>query len=165
LWLAFVAVAISGCGYKAGRTPPNFGSGLETVAVPIFENISREPLIETALTEVVREELINDGRLEVVPQPKADLILKGRITDYWTRTLAFDASDRASEVRVTIDVRFDLVEREGGKELASFDLQARSEYAVSDKLSELEKAKEAAELRAFRELAEELTQVLLSGLL
>ena len=162
--VALIALSASGCGYRPGRISPGFDPGIKSIAIPIFENVSSEPLIETLLTEAVREEFIDDGRLEVVPVERAELILRGKITGYGTRTLAFDDTDRASARRVVMSVKVSVVERSSGKELVFFNLRARSEYAVHKKLSALEKAKESAERRGFRELAEELVELLFSGL-
>jgi hypothetical protein len=162
-YLALAAFLLYGCGYSAGRKSPAFRPGVASVAIPIFENTSSEPLIETALTEAIREKFINDGRLRVVPEKEADLVLRGTIKGYGIRTLAFDASDRATESRVIVDVGVDVIDRRGGRKTVSFDLQARSEFTVSEVLSQMEKAKEAAEMRAFRELADRLTELLFWG--
>lgn len=164
LGVALITFILSGCSYRAGRIPPPLSPNLNTLAIPIFENASSEPLIETALTEALREKFINDGRLRVVTEEKADLVLKGKITAYGIRTLAFDASDRAMEARVIVDVKVDVVKRRGDGKPVSFELQGRSEYIVSERLSQLEKAKEAAERRAFKELADKFAELLFLGL-
>jgi len=161
--LVLAAFLLYGCGYSAGRASPAFRHDVASVAIPIFENISSEPLIETVLTEAIREKFINDGRLRVVPEEEADLVLRGVIKGYGIRTLAFDASDRAAESRVIVDVRVDVIDRRGSRKTVSFDLQARSEFTVSEALSQMEKAKEAAELSAFKELADRLTELLFWG--
>jgi hypothetical protein len=147
-----------------GKTAPEFGLHFKTIAIPIMVNNSPEPLLETLLTAAIREKFIRDGRLTVVATEQADLILRGKIINYGVRTLSFDDQDRSSEVRIRIDAGFSLIRKGSGEELWALNLQARSEYPVFERLSSVERAKDAAESRAFKELAEELVEVMLSGL-
>ena len=62
--LALVAaLVLGGCGYTVRGTLP---AHINTVAVPIFKNHTREPAVESLITRAVVEAFSTNGRLRVV---------------------------------------------------------------------------------------------------
>jgi len=94
----------SGCGYTVGGTLP---SHIQTIAVPIFRNSTREPAVEGFITRAVVEAFSTNGRLKVVGSSQADAILEGEITGYSVSSIAFDqdANIRLYRLTVTVNLR------------------------------------------------------------
>ena len=70
---ALVAVLLfaGACDYslvgRGSSLPPNVANA----SIPVFENKTGEPDVDTIVTRVVKDEFINDGRLKIVESPSA----------------------------------------------------------------------------------------------
>jgi outer membrane lipopolysaccharide assembly protein LptE/RlpB len=104
------ALLASGCGYTVGGTLP---SHIQTIAVPIFRNSTREPAVESLITRAVVEAFSTNGRLRVVRTSQADAILDGEITGYSVASIAFDqdANVRLYRLVVTVNLQMRDVKR------------------------------------------------------
>jgi len=110
--LALAAIVLAGgCGYTVGGTLP---SHIQTIAVPIFRNSTREPAVESLITRAVVEAFSTNGRLRVVNSSQADAILDGEITGYSVASIAFDkdANVRLYRLVVTVNLRMRDVKRD-----------------------------------------------------
>lgn len=116
LLLVLVGGALAGCGYglRAGKLRP----GLESVAVPYFENRSNEPEIEVELTDAILAGLIADRTLRVTDENIADALVLGVVRGYDFREAFFGADRQAEEYRIDIEVEVRVVERDGGEVIA-----------------------------------------------
>jgi outer membrane lipopolysaccharide assembly protein LptE/RlpB len=104
------ALLTGGCGYTVGGTlPPH----IQTIAVPIFRNSTREPAVESLITRAVVEAFSTNGRLKVVSSSQADAVLDGEITGYSIASIAFDqdANVRLYRLVVTVNLRMRDVRR------------------------------------------------------
>ena len=105
-----VALLAGGCGYTVGGTlPPH----IQTIAVPIFRNSTREPAVESIITRAVVEAFSTNGRLRVVRTSQADAILEGDIIGFTVGAIAFDKDSNVSLYRlvVTVNLRMRDVKR------------------------------------------------------
>jgi len=89
-----VLVALSGCGYT---THSSLDAKYQTIFVSAFQNTSREYDMQAPLTTAVIRKFINDGRLQVVTQDKADLVLDGVIQKYVRKPLTYDKKDEVTQ--------------------------------------------------------------------
>jgi hypothetical protein len=108
--LAALAGALSGCGYGAGFRAR---AGVESVAVPVFENRSLRREVEFPLTEAVVREVQRRTPLAVLPEGRADLVLRGTIESFEQRVLVEGARDEVLESVAVIAVGVVGVDREG----------------------------------------------------
>lgn len=158
-----MATLVAGCGYHLTGTGTSLPSHIRNVAIPIFTNSSAEPEIELSLTEAVRDEFIEDGRLRVVAGMGADALLEGEILSYRLEGLAFDAADNITEGRLIVEVRLKLIDQVEGDTLLDMRLPARHEYKVSEELAAAEEARDEAEKLAFAELAAKVPGLAIEG--
>jgi outer membrane lipopolysaccharide assembly protein LptE/RlpB len=144
--LLVLIAGLGGCGYTVRGTLP---SHINTVAVPIFRNLTSEPAIESLITRAVVEAFTTNGRLTVVSREQADAILDGEIVGYSVSSIAFDrdANVRQYRLLVTVNLRMRDVRRNtmlfqqtGVREQADFRVQ----NAVSQTISREETALRAA---------------------
>lgn len=136
--LALAAVLLlGGCGYTVGGTLP---SHINTIAVPIFKNRTREPAVESLITRAVVEAFSTNSRLRVVSTGEADAILDGEITGYSINSIAFDrdANVRLYRLIVTVNLRLRDVKRNSVlfqqnevREQADFRVQSAVSQTIS----------------------------------
>ena len=89
-----VLLALTGCGYT---TESSLDPKYQTIFVSAFQNQSREYDLQAPLTNAVIRKFITDGRLRVVDNANADLLLEGIILDYRLKGLTFDADDNVTQ--------------------------------------------------------------------
>lgn len=140
-----VLVLLGGCayGFRAGQVR----EGLETVAVPYFENRTSEPNLDVEFTEAIIEALVNDRTVRVVEEDSADAILLGTIRRYRVNEAFFGADRQAEEYELQIEVEVSLVRRDGGDVIVDpKQLRGKGNFYVDDGVEgELLARNEAAE--------------------
>ena len=124
--LPLLLVALSGCGYTLG---PLVREGTRRIAVPIFQNDTRERELEYPLTLAVIRELRARGYV-VSTRNRAQAVLRGRIVKVVGGVSAESPLDalEAGTVRVTLKV---VLESSRGEELRSFQVSETGEFARS----------------------------------
>ncbi|MDX2177635.1 MAG: LPS assembly lipoprotein LptE [Candidatus Sumerlaeia bacterium] len=112
LTLTGLAIA-SGCGtVPRTRTLP---TSIQSVYVPMAVNRSSEPQIEEDLTRYVQEELLADGRLDLVQRGRANAHIEVKITQFLRETFGTDGDDlpvtMRYRVRGELQVRENIADR------------------------------------------------------
>ena len=97
------------CGYHLVGYGSALPSHIRTVAIPVFKNTSPEPDIHRDATDIIRRIFITDGRLKLVDTSKADLLIRGTLTDYQLRAVSFSGKDVAEEYIVRWEFRSKLM--------------------------------------------------------
>jgi len=155
--LAVLALAgiLGGCGYTVGGTLP---SDIQTISVPIFKNMTRQPGVEGLITRAVVEAFSTNGRLKVAGSADADVILDGEVTSYSVFAIAFDQNSNARQYRLIVIVNLLLRDRRknevmfqqaGVREQVDFAVQ----NAVSQTISLEETSLKAAAVEIGRSIA------------
>ena len=103
-----ICAALVGCAYS---TTSRTAKGIETIAVPFFENKTSEPNLELQVTELVINNLVADNTLKVVDENIADALLDGRIVEFRNLPFSFNDELNAEEYRVIITVNVTLFNR------------------------------------------------------
>ncbi len=156
LLLPIIAI-LAGCGCYSfsGSTLP---SHIKTVAVPLFTNRTTQYGIEEKLTESLINALVRDNTLKVVPEGRADSVLRGSIVDYKKEAYTFDENENVKEYIVRIYVT------------ASFeDLRKKRELWKEEKLEgwgfylAQGETEDDAQERAIAKLSEDLVNKLIAG--
>lgn len=109
------------CGYQAatGAAPSSrtdrgpTGAG-RTIAIPLFENATFEPILEKRVTETFKETFFSKGWKVVSDQDPASLVLTGRIYRFERVPLSLNRSGQAEEFRVKIGMEVRLLDSENG---------------------------------------------------
>ena len=147
--LAVWALSVAGCGYSLGYRAPE---GVETVAVPIFENrtfpLRRE--IEYELTDALRREIQARTPLALWDSEEADLVLLGTVREFRTPTAAEGPRDERIEATLGIVVSL-LVEDHRNGTRSEVEIRVAEPY--SPQLGETELI---ARGRSVRNLAERM---------
>jgi hypothetical protein len=110
LGTAAAASSWAGCGYTLGYRARD---GIESIAVPVFENRSLRRELELVLTELVVREIQQRTPLRVTSRERADAVLLGAILRVDEKVLVEDDDDNVLESSATVRVAVELVDRSG----------------------------------------------------
>ena len=109
---AALAVLAAGCGYTTrSALDPDF----QTIHVKPFQNRSQEYDFQAPLTNAVTRKFLHDGRLRVVDEGRADLVLEGVILDYQLRGLVYDEDDNISQFILVVAAAARVIDQETGE--------------------------------------------------
>lgn len=158
---------MSSCGYRfsgsGGVVPP----GAATLAVPVFFNSTSEPYVDVELTQAVIEEFLTDGRLRIVDAEEADLVLRGRVTQYEVIALSYSPESYVQQYRVRIVTEAYLEDTKSRKVLwreQGIASNFISDYPVTlGNIRATKIAKEAAIKKASQDIAWTLRSRVLEG--
>lgn len=163
-WLLplLMAALVSACGYQVtGLKSTHLPEHIRSLAIPVFENTSTEPVLQRSLTEALRRAFIHDGRLQLAGEKRADLVMKGTLTRYSIRAVAFNANDIATEYWVYLNVTVKVTERVAGTVHLDQKLRTRWDYRASSSVISSEASRQEALSQAYRDLSERLVSLLL----
>jgi len=146
-----MALALAGCGVYSFSG--SMGSGIETIAVPVFENKSVEFGIAEELTSGVIDEFVSDNTLKVIPKSNADAILSGTIARYDRVAYTYDENDQVQEYKVNITVSVNLSKSDGTIVWEEAALNAYGIYSADNETEEDGKA------RAIAKVAEDIVNL------
>lgn len=132
--LLLLLVLFGGCRYQ-WQAP--FPSSISKIVMPTFLNETFEYGLEETLTNLVKEEFLLDGRLDIVEENEADLILEGRI-DYYLKELLSGAAG-AEEYRIRIGVEVSLISGEEREVLGK--IEETTDYSLVGMIQTEDEAK------------------------
>ena len=84
---------LAGCGYHFRADGEPVGIQLESLAIPMFSSTSSEIGFEADFTKVIRQEFISQGRVPLVPEEKAQVVLIGKIQEIRADPLTYRSQD------------------------------------------------------------------------
>lgn len=124
-------VIAAGCGYTFAGAVTRLPADVRTIRLGPIENQTREVGLERALLDALEDEVALRGRLEIVSEGDADVVLSGTLRGYDTRPVAFNSRDEALQYEVLVAVDLDLRRRETGELLwRSRDLRQAEDYSA-----------------------------------
>jgi hypothetical protein len=142
-------VSLSGCSYKL--IP--FSRVSSKIAIPIFSNQTFKYGLGETLTDSVIKEFISDGRIQVVGEKEADVILRGEIVRY-LKEAPSKLTATLEENRIRIEVLVSLVSKEEKKILKERKIEEVLAYSSSE-AGGIQTEDEAVE-EACKEIAEKM---------
>ncbi len=152
--ILFLIFGLNSCGYQlAGTGTAKLPAYIKTITIPVFENRSQEPTIQRNLTTEIRKAFITDGRLKVVNHRKANLLMKGVLTKYYIRAVAFDTRDVATEYWVYLTVDIKVLDQVKNRPHLNQTLNVRWDYRPGNDVINAEAARQAAFDEAYRVLS------------
>ncbi|MEW6608295.1 MAG: LptE family protein [bacterium] len=113
LLLGFI-LGLSSCAHTPIRTLPEH---ITSISIPIFTNQTFQYGLEEIITNMVIEEFIRDGRLNVVDKKLAQAELKGEINHFERIPFSYDKEGNIAKYKITIGVSFGLTDLTENKPL------------------------------------------------
>ena len=146
----------AGCGYEFGTAAkPGSARGL-TLAVPVFNNDTFEPVLDKRVTEAIRREFLQaDGLTLVNDVGAAPLVLKGRIKGYGLQTMSF-RQGFVNEQRVNLAVTVTFEDTSTRKVLWQESYQTSAEFFQSADLATNRSRQDRATEEACQAMAEHI---------
>ncbi len=159
------AVILAGsCGYHLVGHGGRFPAGVDRVAVPIFENATKDKQIARRLTNHFIRELMATGKVKVVSSSEAQAELRGRVTRYEIDPISFDVDRKTTENRLLVATDVDLFLKGESEPIFSEKGVTRyAEYPVSENLAELQREEELAVVDVSRELSQKIITLMTEG--
>jgi outer membrane lipopolysaccharide assembly protein LptE/RlpB len=114
--IAFVLLALSGCGYHTLGAATHLPPDVKTLSVPVFATNTEAYHTETVMTNAVIREFATRTRLRVTPNEggDADAVLHGTILKEYVAPLTYNASTQeSSSFLITIVASVTLTGRDG----------------------------------------------------
>ena len=143
----------SACGYRLVGTGNKLPDHIRTLAIPVFDNLTDQPELHRNLTDAVREAFLNDARVKIVPERKADMVVKGTLSYYDVRPIAFNNQDVATQYWVKISIDLDARDRVKKKAYLKQQLKTRWDYNANENVIDSEEARLQALKEAYQDLA------------
>jgi len=154
--LAVSCLLLAGCGVYSFSGSGL--SGIDSIAIPLFENQTQEYGLREALTEKIAEMFVQDNTLKVVNERTADSILRGVVTRYARETHTFDEQENPQEYISRIWVKVSFEEKKDKKVVWKEDnLLGWGIYSAQDETEEMGKQ------RAIEKLAEDIVNKTVKG--
>lgn len=122
--LLLVALVAGGCSYSPN--PTLFPTHLKTIAVPVFQNRTTQPLLDEEVTTAVVNRFIRNSKLRVVAEDQADLVVTGSIAAYRNAVFGFNSQEQAQEYQVAVTVSVTVRDRVKNRELWKDDALVRT---------------------------------------
>ncbi len=157
---------LTGCGYHVGGKSDLLPKSLQTIAVPVFNNLTVRYKLADRLAGAITREFIARTRYQIITDAtQADAALTGTILNFTAFPTIFDpATGRAAGVQIQVNLQLTLTERATGKVLftrPNYDFRERYEVSV-DQTQYFEESDQALE-RLSRDVARTLVSSILEA--
>jgi len=154
-----VALLLSSCGYHLAGYGSVLPPHIRAISIPVFKNSSSEPSIQRDVTDAIRLAFISDGRLKVADTSKADLRMRGTLTNYQLRDVA-DNSEGSVEVYVVrLGVQVEAYDRIKKKIIFNQKFTTQWDYRSTSSVVDSDSAKHTALKEAYADLADRLVSI------
>ena len=146
----------SSCGYHLAGYGSTLPPHIRAISIPVFKNSSSEPNIQRNATDAIRRAFISDGRLKVTDTSKADLLMRGTLTNYQLRGVSFSSEDSAEEYIVRLGIQVEAYDRIKKKIFFKQKFATQWDYRVTSSVVDSESARFTALKEAYDDLADQL---------
>jgi hypothetical protein len=164
LLICLVLPFLGSCvGYRLGGVKPAALSGVERIAVPMFENGTLHPRAEVLATSAVADALATDGTYRLSRRDDADAVLEGKVFDIGYSTIRGSRLDTLlpEELANLVTIQWTLRDaRDPTKILAQGKSTGKSQLFVS---ANLQTARNNALPEAMERAAEQLVSRISTG--
>jgi outer membrane lipopolysaccharide assembly protein LptE/RlpB len=167
LVIASFLLVVTGCGYHtSNHSQIRLPSGINTIAVPIFDNKTQSYRAEQVLTAAVVREFTSRSPYKVIDKDdgSADAVLRGTVVNTNLYPLTYDTqTGRQSSAIVQINMSVKLVDRHGKTLFENPNYSFREQYQVSREVTSFFDESPPAVDRLSRDFARTLVAEILEG--
>ena len=149
----------SSCGYHLAGYGSTLPPHIHAISIPVFKNSSSEPNIQRDATDAIRRAFISDGRLKVTGTSKADLLMRGTLTNYQLRGVSFSSEDSAEEYIVRLGIQVEAYDRIKKRIVFNQKFTTQWDYRSTSSVVDSESEKYTALKEAYDDLADRLVSI------
>jgi hypothetical protein len=135
--ILLVVALLSGCaGYTLGPIQPTYMKGVHKLAVPIFDNKTYEPQVQTLVTDTFIKQLQQDGTYEITGLDQADAEVRGTIFAV-NRVKARSVIGNvlaSSQFNLQVTIRVQVVNAHTGVTIGQRDVTGQTTFFVGNDL-------------------------------
>ena len=161
LYFLIVASLLSSCGYHLAGYGSTLPPHIRAISIPVFKNSSSEPNIQRDATDAIRRAFISDGRLKVTDTSKADLLMRGTLTNYQLRGVSFSSEDSTEEYIVRLGIQVEAYDRIKKKIIFNQKFTTQWNYRATSSVVDSDSAKYTALKEAYSDLADRLVSIII----
>ncbi len=157
-----IVLGLAGCTDVAIR--PGLPSYMSKLAIPIFQNRTAQPNLENQLTQLVTQDFLMDGRLELSDADHADALLNGTITQYLQEPLLMDVHNTPQQYKLRLIMRLALKDTKAGKNLWTDEsFEENTTYYVANTLGIPAETEQTARARVIDQIARRIVARVIEG--
>ena len=160
--LIVLTLFLNGCGYHLIGTGSTLPGHLKTIFIPVFTNSSTQPEIHRQLTSAVINSFVTDGRVKVVQNSQADMVMTGDLFYYELKTVSFNSNNFATEYIVKLAVNVEVIDKANNKPYLKQTLRAEWNYKASSDIVGTESDRLEALEQTYRVLGNRLVSLLVN---
>lgn len=153
-----LVVLVAGCAKTNSRSIP---TNVNDVYLEPINNKTGEIRLSNILTDQAIQQLLADGRIDLVDKKKADVFVQGTVTNYKRIPLSYNEQDIVQQYKVRVEMSLTLKDAKTGEELNNFSDIFR-ETTYSDINPPIETELDAQE-RVLRKLARDIVTTVVEG--
>lgn len=155
---------LTGCGYHFPGQGGALPEGVEKVYIPLFNNKTSEPQLESKLTSRLSEVFSRNSRItQVKNKEAAEAVLEGTIRTYKSSALSYDQNDNIGEYRATMVIDVVLHKPDSDESLWKRTVSWSEDYSSSSNKSDQYGLEKVAIDEISLRLAEEILYQLLDA--
>lgn len=148
---------VTGCRLQTGKTIDSGVVPEKTIAIPLFSNITFEPILEKELTRIFKETFYNHG-WQVENNPRVDdLVLSAKIISFSQFPTSLTPTGGARENRIQISVEIQVFQGEKQDPVFSKTVIGIADYISRPNVATARASKNRAIREAGRKMAEQVS--------
>ncbi len=130
--MVLLALAVAGCGYHTVGTANALPTGIQTIAVLPWSDVSTQYKLSDYIAESISRELISRTRYKVVADPaKADAVLSGAVANLFSSGTIADPVKGATGGQVVVQIQVKLIDKDGKILFQRPNMEFRERYEIS----------------------------------
>lgn len=130
--------------------------GINSIAIPVFDDVSSEFQIREKITNAVVEKFIIDNTLKVLSEEDSDSVLKGTVVRVEDKPVSLRADETARAFEIFIYIKAEYIDKKSKKVFFNKNIQGRGTYSEpSDRDNGIDEAVE--------KITEDLLNLIISG--
>ena len=134
-WLPLGLLLVAGCGYSfSGSSLPGH---IHSIGVPVFQNESLDATIADEVTRGMLDRFLEDNRLKVAGEARADCVLNGVVSGYERKVYSYTAAQEPEQYIVVVTMSVVLTDRVKNQDIWSDErLRATATYSATEAIEE-----------------------------
>ena len=161
----FLSVILFACGYSFAPRGESIDQRIQKIYVDSFENGTSQAGIENYVRTAFINQLIQSSRFKVASSAEsADAIIRGKILNLHTSTVAHLKNDLAAEERATMIIKVVFEDSVNGKTIWSQKEMTDSvDYTLNQDINLLANVRKQALMKLSNDMAEKAFNLMMSG--
>ena len=154
IFIIVTFILFTGCSHYSFTGAGN--PGINSIAVPVFDDVSSEFQIREKITDAVVEKFIIDNTLKVLSEENSDSVLRGTVVSIEDKPVSLRADETARAFEIFIYIKAEYIDRKSKKVFFRKNIQGRGTYTdLSDRQNGIDEAVE--------KITEDLLNLVVSG--